>query len=148
MLFQKLHYTDEDHQWVDDNVRMKAPLLLQYLVTGHYQFEEQELVFNKFLCGISFHEPVPFELLLTKEEMNTCQGLLESVIAHWTILKSTSIEGLRNSFLMREGKLFKEETWQLIVENKAWDVLLAELPWGISIVKTPWMEELLYVHWT
>ena len=66
---------------------------------------------------------------------------------HWGALKSTSIDGLRNSFLMRNGKLSKEEIWQLTVENKAWDVLLAQLPWGISMVKTPWMEELLYVHW-
>ena len=147
MLFKKLYYTDEDNLWVDDYARTKAPLVLQYLITGQTQFEEQELLFNKFLCGIPFYEPVPSEILLTEEEVNSCQGLIESVIMHWGALKSTSIDGLRNSFLIRDGKLSKEETWQLTVENKAWDVLLAQLPWGFSIVKTPWMNELLYVHW-
>ena len=148
MLFHNLHYTNENHEWIDETMRMKAPLLLQYLVTGQTQYEEHALVFNKFLCGIPFHEPVLSEIQLTEEDINSCQKLLESVIAHWTILKSTSIDGLRNSFLMRNGKLSKEEIWQLTVENKAWDVLLAQLPWGISMVKTPWMEELLYVNWT
>lgn len=147
MLFQRLKYINEENQWVDNYFRNRIPLLLQYLVTGRTKFDEHELVFNKFLCGIPFHEPVPSEIWLTEEEINTCQGLLESVIGHWTVLKSTSIDGLRNSFLIRDGKLSREETWQLTVDSKAWDVLLANLPWTISIVKNLWMDELLYVHW-
>ena len=71
-------------------------------------------------------------------------------ILYWTVLMSTSPDGLREGFLQREGKLTLSDhgNWKLRVEQKSIDILLGYLPWGISMVKLPWMENLLVVEWT
>ena len=74
--------------------------------------------------------------------------MLQSVLEYWTILKNTSIESLRESFLMRAGKLsFDGKEWLLQVEQKGYDVLLQNLPWNISMIKLPWMKYLLRTEW-
>ena len=76
------------------------------------------------------------------------EALLQSVIAHWGVIKNTSLEGLRESFLQREGKLsFNNNEWYLQVEQKAFDMLLRELPWTIQMIRLPWMKHLLKTDW-
>ena len=74
--------------------------------------------------------------------------MLGSVIEHWVILKNTSIEGLRESFLQRNGKLtFANNEWLLQVEQKPYDMLLQSLPWNIGIIKLAWMRNILKTEW-
>ena len=74
--------------------------------------------------------------------------MLQAVITHWKILKHTSISGLRESFLKRDGILRKKETgWLLQVERKTLDVLLDSIPWGFSTVLLPWNPQPLFVEW-
>ncbi|MBK8553377.1 MAG: hypothetical protein IPL53_20865 [Ignavibacteria bacterium] len=74
---------------------------------------------------------------------------MESVIKHWSALKNTSAEGLRNTFFLRAGKLTMNEGECLLqVEQKSVDILLNKLPWGISMIKLPWMEDILKVEWS
>jgi hypothetical protein len=80
-----------------------------------------------------------------KEEAN---NLLQSVVEHWSILKNTSVAGLQESFLQRNGKLlFKEHEWNLQVEQRPYDMLLQNLPWNISMIKLSWMPHLLRTEW-
>ena len=70
--------------------------------------------------------------------------LLLSIIEHWSILKNTSVEGLRQSFLQRDGKLtFFNNEWRLQVEQKSYDMLLQHLPWNRGLIRLPWMKHLL-----
>ena len=70
------------------------------------------------------------------------------MIAHWKKLGNTSVNSLRESFLLRNGKLSEtEQYWQLQVEGRAWDVLLNYLPWGYSIISLPWMKKRIQVEW-
>jgi hypothetical protein len=74
--------------------------------------------------------------------------LLAAAIAQWSILKNTSVEGLREGFLQRGGKLFsKNGNLWLQVEKNAIDILLDYLPWNLGIIKLPWLKDVLRVEW-
>jgi len=46
--------------------------------------------------------------------------------------------GLRQSFLLREGRLQrKDDAWSLTVSTKTYDALLDSLPWRLSMVRCP-----------
>jgi hypothetical protein len=65
------------------------------------------------------------------------------------VLRNTSPDGLRGTFLIRSGKLCLRDggDWSLQVESNSFDILLDQLPWGISMIKLPWMEKMLWVEW-
>ena len=148
ILYQHLGFTLEN-KWIDKISQQKAVLVSEFLATGVNEFEEFNLILNKIVCGIELDEIVTTELELTDEIKTECEVLLNEVITHWSVLRNTSIAGLRETFLQRSGKLSKvDDGWLLQVEQKSVDVLLNHLPWGIGIVKLPWMSEILYVEWT
>ena len=135
--------------WIYQASVYKAVLAMQFMVTGKDETEEFDLVLNKILCGIDNEEVVPTTILPDEETKTECDVLLMEVIKHWDVLKNTSIDGLREGFLQRSGKLSRvNDGWLLQVEQKAIDVLLNHLPWGIGIIKLPWMNEMLHVEWT
>jgi hypothetical protein len=73
---------------------------------------------------------------------------LTAAIQHWSVLKNTSISGLRSSFLQREGLLLEtDQGWLLRVERKVYDLLLEQLPWGIGMLQLAWMRKPLRVNW-
>ncbi len=147
-LFEHLKLTVEN-KWLDKASQHKAVLILEFLATGNEEFEEFNLMLNKILCGIDIDEIVSTEIKLDDETKNECEVLLNTVITHWSALKNTSINGLRETFLQRNGKLSKVDNgWLLQVEQKPVDILLNKLPWGIKLIKLPWMNEMLYVEWT
>lgn len=126
----------------------KAVLLLHYLATAKEGFGDYEMVLPKFLCGMPANLPMDHTLKLSKKERKEANGLLQAAIDHWVALGTTSPDGLREGFLMREGKLVKEQSgWKLYVEQKAMDVLIDRLPWNLSMIKLPWMKEILKVEW-
>ena len=85
---------------------------------------------------------------LKKKEIKACEELLTGVVKNWTALKNTSLDGFREAFLKREGKLTRNDNeWLLKIEQKAYDILLDKLPWSINIVKLPWMSGIMHVEW-
>jgi hypothetical protein len=130
------------------NSKDLAVSLLQWLVTGNELYAEFNLVFPKIICGMEPEEPVVIIPHLPEGFKNEGEALLQSVIEHWNILKNTSVEGLRESFLQREGKLsFQKNEWLLQVEQKPYDMLLEHLPWNISMIRLSWMPYLLRTEW-
>jgi hypothetical protein len=146
-LFGRLGYV-EDGQFRSMEVIERAVCAIHYLGTGISEFPEEELVLAKFLCSWPFDEPVNRYLSFSDYEKEECDNLLLSVISHWKALKNTSIDGLRPSFLQRNGMLKREAFGNtLYVEELTHDILLQRLPWSFSVVKLPWMDELLSVQW-
>lgn len=126
----------------------KAVLLLHFLVGGEENISDFELVLPKFLCAMPSNLPLDHSLKLSALEKKEGMNLLRAVIDHWGALGSTSPDGLREGFLIREGKLTKGDSgWKLHVEQKTLDILLDRLPWNLSMIKLPWMKEILYVEW-
>ena len=123
--------------------------LLHYCVTGNTNPMEYELFLLKILCGVVPDYVFQAEHDLDKGLLKEADELLSSVIEHWSIIKNTSIEGLRESFLKRNGKLsFVNDTWVLQVEQKPYDMVLTKIPWNISMIKLPWMKYRLNTEWT
>jgi hypothetical protein len=137
-----------DGEFIDDIAHQRAVLLLHYLATGNVEVAEFDLILQKILCGYPLDETLPASIVLSKKEKIESKKLLEAVIDHWTPLKNTSVDGLRNAFFERDGKLTtKENGWLLTVEQRTIDVLLGKLPWGFSTIRLPWMEQILNVDW-
>jgi hypothetical protein len=134
--------------FTSDQAAYRAVHLLQYLVNKQEQPPEYLLVLNKLLCGLKKAQPVEKEIQLTDEEKQIGEDLLAAVIKQWTVLGNTSIAGLRETFLERNGQLlFTGQHVVLKAERKAFDKLLGRLPWAINLIRLPWMHQPLYVEW-
>ncbi|MCP3925570.1 MAG: hypothetical protein GY714_23625 [Desulfobacterales bacterium] len=137
--------------FVDDEKRMRALFMLQYLADGSDNAPEYDLVLNKILCGMDADEPVDSFITLSEEEKRECDGLISAVIIHWTSgtsLKHLSPQGLRSMFLKRDGLIrVRDATLVLKVEEKSHDILLDKLPWSVSNIKLPWMKSPLFAEW-
>lgn len=126
-----------------------AAALLHRLATGREEIHEFELGMIKPLLGLSPDALLPVAPgLLTQSDAEEVAALLSAGISHWSVLRNTSADGLRISFLQRQGLLHDAGAhWQLRVESEAFDVLLAQLPWGISLVRLPWMTKPIFTDW-
>lgn len=145
--FEELNLWKEK-QFVHAKARERAVLLLHYLATGETEAAEFDLALQKILCGFPLEDTLPNAIVISKKERDESEKLVQAVISHWPPLKNTSVEGLRTTFLQREGKLEGiEKGWRLTVEQKTVDILLAKLPWGFSTVRLPWMKGILNVEW-
>lgn len=137
-----------EKEFVHQEAQYRALSLSQYLIDQENEFEEGDLILNKTLCGFDWSDPVPLTLKPTPEEVEEVEHLLLNVVSSWKALKSTSVDGLRKSFLVRPALIEeKERHFSLKVERITIDVLLDKLPWGISLIKFPWMTKPLYVEW-
>jgi hypothetical protein len=135
-------------EFIDESCRMRAILLIQYLVTGKKEAPEYELALNKLLCGANMDMEIDMEIDITEEEINLSNSLLTGAITNWEKLKGTRIGTFRETFLQRNGSLYyMNNRWELKVEKKAYDVLLETLPWGIQMIQMSWMKERLVVLW-
>lgn len=135
-------------EWKNKEAQYKAVHLLKFLSTGEQKMPEYNLQLEKIMCGLLIEEPIPVNILLDENEINEVQQLLESVIEHWKALKNTSVNGLRESFLKRDGILTaKENNWLLQVERKTIDILVESIPWGYSTITFSWNSNLIFVEW-
>jgi len=137
-----------DSKFAHKTDQQKAIYLLHYIASGSALAEEHELVVPKVLCEWPVDMPVEKNIEITEDELSEADSMLQAAIEQWPVLKNTSIEGLREAFLQRNGKLFtKNEKLHLQVEVTTIDVLLDQLPWNLSMIKLPWMKAILRVDW-
>lgn len=138
----------EDSNFAHKKDRQKAIYVLHYLATGTVSAEEYELVVPKVLCEWPVSLPVEKNIEITLEELAEADNMLQAAIEQWPVLKNTSISGLREAFLQRNGKIFTtKDKLHLQVEPNSLDVLLDQLPWNLSVIKLPWMKAILRVDW-
>lgn len=143
-LVRTVGYADGDRLTNPD----RAVHLLHYLAAGTLPEAEWQLVLPKILCGLPLKRAVDPTQLPAEEAKAGADEMLRAAIDHWAALKNTSIDGLRTSFLQREGRLIQyEEYWSLRVERRPYDLLLDHLPWGIGTFRLPWMAERMAVEW-
>ena len=146
-LFNRLQLL-KGSNFIGKEAQQKAIYLVHYLSAGTTDAEEHELVVAKVLCEWPISLPVEKNIEVTEDELNEADNMLQAAIEQWPVLKNTSISGLREGFLQRNGKIFtKKEKMHLQVEANSLDVLLDQLPWNISMIKLPWMKSILRVDW-
>jgi len=134
--------------FINNKNEEKAMQLLQYIADGSQRDPEYLLQLNKILCGIRPEEPVKQYKMLHKKYTKEADDLLRSLITNWKALGNTTINGFRQSFLLRKG-ILKENMngWILHVESQGHDVLLSSIPWSYSLIKLPWMKKPINVEW-
>lgn len=126
----------------------KAIWLLHFIATGCLEAEEHELLLPKVLCGYPIDLSPDKDILLDSSICEEALNMMKAAIEQWTMLKNTSVDGLREGFLQRKGKLYKKDDDTCIaMETSAIDILLDQLPWNLNIVKLPWVKELIKVEW-
>jgi hypothetical protein len=138
----------ERHAFRDAAAQSRAVHLVQYLGTGELDAPEHRLLLDKLLCGFPTGLPPEPQPPITDAEAQLSEQLLYGVTQNWDKLRNTSIAGLREAFLQREGRLLrKDDAWSLAVSAKPYDLLLDSLPWSLSTIKLGWMPQPLYVQW-
>ena len=132
----------------NEECRHRAIHLLSFLSTGMDNQPEYSLILEKILCSTPVGEPIPLNMKLEENETGAALLLLESVIQHWKAIKNTTVGGLRETFLKRDGIVSRhEQGWLVQIERKSWDVLLDKMPWGFSTLNLPWNDYLIYTEW-
>jgi hypothetical protein len=138
----------DDGKFVDLYAQQKTILLFHYLATGKWDPGEHELIIPKILCGYPLETTLDTSIPLEPAYLEGADELLADVVQQWEIMKGTSADGLRESFLQRSGKLtFLNDAFLLQIEKNSIDMLLDRLPWSIQYVKLPWMRKMLKVQW-
>ncbi|UII24684.1 hypothetical protein LVD15_15320 [Fulvivirga maritima] len=144
--FENLEYV-VNKEFLTEEAQHKAALVLQYLVNSEATFFEGVLPLNKILCGITLSSVISPEPL-TEEEKEMGEGLLKAVISNNNHWKNLTIDGLRRSYLQREGLLrTRDGHWLLQVKRETYDITLDKIPWSFNTIKLPWMNEILVVEW-
>lgn len=147
--FKDCGLLDEKGQFLSPATAEKGVFLLYFLATGKTQAKEHELAFQKIMCGLPLIFPLSNNIEITAEEIAEGEKLLNAAVNYWTALGKTSIAGLRESFLQRQGKISEgPEGWVLQVDRKTIDILIDKIPWNISLIQFSWLDRLLRVEWT
>lgn len=138
----------ENESFKNLKAQWTAARLLDFIATGTTKSQEPTLVIQKFLCGIPVTEPMNYEVEVSHKQTHEAEQMMEALIKHWSTLKNTSIEGLRETFIQRNGKLTTTDDKSLIqIERQPYDILLDKLPWNLSTIKLPWIEQMINVEW-
>lgn len=146
-LFERLGLTDAG-KFNNRDAAERGVHCVQYLVNQSCSSPEYQLVLNKLLCGVRPGRPIRRSIAMTADEKTQCEALLHAITQHWKALGNTSIAGLRESFLQRNGRLqLIRDAWHLSVETRSFDMLLDQIPWSFSTIKFPWMDRVIYVEW-
>ena len=147
ILFDRLGLVEEN-QFLTPQAQRRAVHYLQFLVTGRTETADEHLMLNKLLCGLAPHESVEIGFEITPSDEELCHSLINSVINYWEAVGSSSVDGFRGDWLVREGSLMEaKDHLSLVVQRRAYDVLLAHAPFSYSVIELPWMEKAIYVTW-
>ena len=144
-LFEALHISK-------DNNIIDLPFALQvlhFIHSGDTNLPEYDLVLPKILCGLPVDQYVDLTVEWNTESGVEAERMISASIGHWEALRNTSVEGFRETFLNRPGKLVlsNDLTWNLFVEVRTFDILMNYLPWGFGMIQLPWMPGRLQVQW-
>lgn len=149
-LFSLLGYLDEKRNHFKDTAsRIRAVFLLQYLASPEEkEYREPELAFNRLLVALSAQVPLPKRVELTDEEKDMADNMLAGIKTNWSRMDGTSVNGFRQTFIQRDGRLEQQdEKWLLTVENRVYDVLLDTVPWAFRQIRFPWLKKYIQVSW-
>lgn len=145
--FDRLGLT-ENEDFKDAAAQNRGLYLLQFLGFESIDFPEYDLVLNKLLVGMPLDQLVTPIIDVTQDEKDMSTSLLMGIINNWERMQNTTITGLRETFLQREGLLkIKEELYELYIERKGLDVLLEGITWNITILNLSWMDKPLQINW-
>ena len=121
---------------------------LAYLASGNLPpYSDEELLFCKLLCGLSYDAPL-LPYTITPEQ----QALMDATVREEIGMQADpaqrrdSLDALRSQFLQLPGTLTLTGTnWQLDIASAFPSELL--LPYLPSTIELPWMQASIAVSW-
>lgn len=147
-LFDNLKMLDEKHQFKSISAAVHAVHLLNYVAGNTDMTDSHLLVVEKQLCGLPPTFPILGKEVISAEEKEEVESMLQAICQNWPSLSTTSIAGLQHSFLRRFGYVeCTPDSCIVHVESSAIDILMDDLPWGVSTILLPWIENVLWVDW-
>jgi hypothetical protein len=147
MLFERLELTERG-RFRGPGAAERGVAVLQAVAHGVGPAPPDERPLERLICGVPWERRLPPPAPLDRPAVGLIEGLLASVIERWSAIGGTSVAGLREAFLQREGLLRRVEAgWTLEVQPRAFDMLLDRLPWSIAVLKLGWMSGPMYVKW-
>ncbi|MFW0717712.1 contractile injection system tape measure protein [Pedobacter sp. N23S346] len=147
LLFERLNLIDDNKVFLPEK-QAAAIHYLQFLATGQLETDEPDLALNKVLCGIPLRKSITNQTVISHAEIELMTQLLQAVIGYWTAIGSSSIDGFRGNWLIRDGLLSEQDDrWELLIERRVYDILINQSPFSFSVIKYPWMIKPLYVQW-
>ncbi|QCX00967.1 hypothetical protein FGM00_12910 [Aggregatimonas sangjinii] len=142
---KKVGYLNEKGQLID---AVEVPILFHYMATGESSAPEWKLTLPKILAGLDPGEHCNTALRPVKNLDTEITEFLKAIIGHWKALKNTSPDGLRETFLVREGVLkSKNGFYYLHIPEQTVDILLPYIPWNYTTIRLQWMQNILFVAW-
>lgn len=147
--FGLLNYlTDDRSSFRSQEIQYRMIFALQEFLSEEENFQESELALNKLLVGCPISDPLPSHLVRTDIEKQAVNDQCHAVLQYWEKMKNASLQGFKDAFLKRKGKLERQPNgWTLTVEEKPFDMLLDTLPWSYSLIKYKFMKEPIFVKW-
>jgi hypothetical protein len=147
-LFSFAGLLNDNNQFKGREEAALAIYMLHYLATGNKTSIEQDLFIPKVLVGWDTELEVPSKVDPGDSILTECDQLLAAIIMHWSALKSTSPDSVRETFLSRSALVEKKDDgWYFIFERRGVDILLNQLPFGISVIKFEWLDYPIWVTW-
>ncbi len=148
-LFTYLDYLDDKNQFKSEATVRRAVYVLHYIATGQVgAADEADFAMSKLLSGMNVADTIPLDVVLTKNEIDYANEVLQVIISRWDKLGNTSNDGIRNTFLTRKGIVEENnDAFHMSIESSGTDILLDYLPWNITVVKLPWIKKIIYTSW-
>lgn len=148
-LFSMLNFmTADSKHFLSKETQQRGIFVLQSLLSDETEHPESDLLLNKLLVGYPMSDPLPRTLELTDKEKKTVSDLLRAVLQNWDKMRNTSVQGFRDTFLVRRGTLKEMESrWVLTVEERPYDILLDCIPWNFKNLRYQHTDKLLEVIW-
>lgn len=146
-LFHTLNLLNADGRFLSIEHAWIAQACLYYAVSGETFEDQTNSMLCRYLCGVHEEELPEGPIVLSPQALETTHQMLEAVVANWNAGR-LSIDGLRETFLRREGMFTcTNQGATLLVNRKGVDVLVDMLPWSYRQVFHTWMSGALEVSW-
>lgn len=139
----------EKNSFISEAEQLKAYKVLMTIpkIDEEKEYEYQDLI-PRIITGIAPEDTIHFVPELTEVELLEIRNFLGAVLSQWPVMSNATIRGFIESFLIRDGKVWKDGSiWKIEVNGHGADMILQTLNWGFSTMKFPWTPYLIETSW-
>jgi len=139
----------EKNEFISEYEQLKAYKALMTIPTldEEESFEHQDLI-PRIITGIAPEDNINFVPELTEDEVIELRNFIEAVMSQWPVMANATLRGFIESFLLRDGKAWKEgQLWKIEVNGHGADIILQTLTWGFATMKFPWTPYMIETDW-
>ena len=139
----------EKNEFISEMEQLKAYKALMTIpkIDETESFEFQDLI-PRIITGIAPEDTINFVPELTDDEITELTNFLNAVISQWPVMANSTLRGFIESFLLRDGKVWKAgKVWKIEVNGHGADIILQTLTWGFATMKFPWTPYMIETDW-